>query len=128
MSAPTTPRPEFLEPLPSPKARSVSPKPSPSNSTSSVNLEAHETYIEENYLKPFRAQQAKNYDTYLAAEWDSLSFWESRLELLERLKWPYVKKRAWSAEIIARVEELNREIEEAEQRISELSSFSDDDS
>lgn len=66
-------------------------------------------------------EQKKKYLDYLADDWDSLSYWESRLELLLRMKWPYVKKCAWSAEIHARVEVLNKEIEEAESRIDELS-------
>lgn len=126
MSAPSSPRPEFLEPLPSPKARSCSPKPlspqpSPSKPAEPVELEEHETYIMNHYTIPLREEQKKNYETFLADGWDSLPYWQSRLELLQRLKWPYVKKRAWSAEIVVRVEELNREIEEAELRIAELS-------
>ena len=79
-------------------------------------------------MKPLREEQKKNYTAYLAADWDSLSYWESRLELLLRLKWPHVKKRAWSAETVARVEALNKEIEEAEQRILELSYTDEEDS
>lgn len=83
--------------------------------------------MEEHYWKPLAEETKKNIQTSLADDWESLSYWESRLKLLQRLKWPYVKKRGWSAEIVARVEALNKEIEEAETRIAELSYEDEED-
>lgn len=127
MTSVTTPRPEFLEPLvvSSPKASSLQDEQSPTNE--SVDLSNHEAYMEEHYYKPEREKQKERAANYLMNEWYSLSFWERRLDLLLRLKWPYVKKRAWSADDLQTVNVLNQGIEEAEKRIAELKTEEEED-
>lgn len=57
---------------------------------------------------------------YLADEWQSLAFWERRIETLEMLRSRYNKKAAWSAEIIRTVENIDAQIAECMERIDEL--------
>ena len=132
MTSIETPRPTFLEPLAlaSPKASASqttnsSPKDEQTPMSEPVDLSEHDAYMEEHYYKPMREEQKECANAFLLQEWNSLSFWENRLEMLQRLKWPYVKKKGWSADDVIAVELLNEEIEEAEKRILELQS--DDD-
>jgi hypothetical protein len=118
MTSVTTPRPDFLEPLVATSPKSSKDEQSPKSE--SVDLSNHEAYMEEHYYKPERENQKERVANFLAMEWESLSFWERRLDLLMRLKWPYVKKRAWSADDLQSVNVLNQGIEEAEKRIAEL--------
>lgn len=124
MTSVTTPRPEFLEPL---AVSSPTSKDEQSPTNESVDLSEHEAYMEEHYYKPDREKQKERAANYLMNEWYSLSFWERRLDLLLRLKWPYVKKRAWSADDLQTVNTLNQGIEEAEKRIAELKTEDEED-
>ncbi len=127
MTTVNSPRPEFLEPLDL-NFQTGSPSQDEQSPTSeSVDLSSHNTYMEEHYYAPERAAMKERAAFYLAQEYNSLSFWEHRLDMLLRLKWPYVKKRGWSADDLRSVEILNESIEEAEKRIQDLQCEDDED-
>lgn len=73
----------------------------------------HEAYMEEHYYKPHREANKKAYEDAMLAYYDSPEYWENRLASLEQQRWKYVKKRAWSAEDLLAVEQLDKDIKEA---------------
>jgi hypothetical protein len=86
-------RPSFIEPLPSPKPTVLD------NLADLAEVE---------------------YTNNLANEWDSISFWESRIRSLERRRHRFVKKAAWSVRDLTEVEEIDEELREAHKRIEEI--------
>jgi hypothetical protein len=60
------------------------------------------------------------YNNNLTNEWDSISFWESRIRSLERRRHRFVKKAAWSLRDLTEVEEIDESLKEAHKRIEEI--------
>lgn len=71
--------------------------------------------------------QIETYKQNLLAEWDSISFWEDRIESLERERERYNKKRGWSAEDIAEVDQIDARIKECEDHIARIEEVDDFD-
>ena len=70
--------------------------------------------------KQMVAWQVENLKVAMAAEWDSIAYWESRIETLERYRERYNKKRGWSAEDIDAVDGIDDEIRVCEDNIQRL--------
>jgi hypothetical protein len=64
--------------------------------------------------------QLENMRVSLEADLDSVCYWESRLETLERCRERYNKKRAWSADDIQAVDEIDAEIQVCEENIDRI--------
>lgn len=58
--------------------------------------------------------------SYLEHEWNSLDFWERRLNILEMLRSRYNKTPGWSAEIIKEVDAIDAQISECLERIDDI--------
>lgn len=81
-------RPGFLEPLPSPKA--------------------------EAFRKAFLADIKKQQEEFLEWESNQAGTWVREIERLERYREKYNKKRGWSAEDLAEVEQIDKQIKECQ--------------
>ena len=73
----------------------------------------------------YRENEKRNIEAALLADWDSLSYWLDRVEQLETSREKYNKKRGWSAEDIAEVEDIDKKIQECDKRIVELDDYDD---
>ncbi len=76
--------------------------------------------MRERVLKQMREWELENYRAALEADLDSPSYWESRIETLERCRERYNKKRGWSAEDIAAVEDIDAQIQECEENLARI--------
>jgi hypothetical protein len=76
--------------------------------------------MRERVAKQMAEWQVENMKAFLEAELDSVAYWESRLETLERCRERYNKKAAWSAADIDAVDEIDAEMAECEENIDRL--------
>lgn len=76
--------------------------------------------MRERVNKMMLESQIETYKQNLLAEWDSIGYWEHRIETLERNRERYNKKRGWSAEDIAEVDQIDAEIKECENHIARI--------
>lgn len=76
----------------------------------------------ERVAKASREYDAERYRENLLADWDSVAYWESRIESLEMSRERFNKKAAWSAETIWAVDEIDAEIAECERQIERIES------
>jgi hypothetical protein len=67
----------------------------------------------------------RDYQDSLLAEMNTPSYWEGRIELLEREREFFNKKRGWSAADILCVDRIDAQIQECENEIARIES--DDD-
>ena len=56
----------------------------------------------------------------MIADLDSISYWKSRIEKLQKMREPYNKKPAWSAEMMEQVEQVDLEIQECLDEIDKI--------
>ena len=56
----------------------------------------------------------------MIADLDSISYWQSRIEKLEKMREPYNKKAAWTAEMLEQLEEVDFEIQECLEEIHRI--------
>lgn len=82
-----------------------------------AEMVAYRKRLWENYYRPPTAAERTE---RLAAEWDDPIVWEERLEILERLRWKYNQKAAWSADVILAVNKLDGEIEECYENLERI--------
>ena len=87
----------------------------------------HQAYMEEHYYKPEREASKKAYEENMMAYFDSPRFWEDRLASLERQRWKYVKKPAWSASDLVSVEQLDVEMKEATDALAAFPEIDEDE-
>lgn len=76
--------------------------------------------MRERVAKQMAEWQVENMKAFLEAELDSVAYWESRIETLERCRERYNKKAAWSAEDVQAVDEIDADIRECEENIERL--------
>jgi hypothetical protein len=76
--------------------------------------------LRERVAKQMAEWQMENIRAAMEADLDSVCYWSSRLETLERCRERYNKKRGWSAEDIDAVNEIDAEIQECEDNIDRL--------
>lgn len=114
-SPPTTPRPEFLEPL-SPKP--ITPPPTPWEHLGMAEPEY--MAMMERVKKMYLEMDKKNYQEALLDDLDSPSYWNSRIEQLEKEREYFNKKRGWSAMDIACVDSIDAQIYECEQELERI--------
>ena len=74
----------------------------------------------ERVAKQMAEWQVKNMKAAMDAELDSVCYWSTRLEKLERARECYNKKRGWSAEDIQAVDQIDEDIQECEETIERL--------
>lgn len=79
--------------------------------------------LQERMAKQMLEWQMETYRNNLIAELDSVAYWESRIESLEMSRQRYNKKRGWSGEDVAAVEEIDKEIQECENEISRIDGY-----
>ena len=83
--------------------------------------------LRQRIAKEMMDSQIESYKQAMLDDLDSISFWEGRIETLERSRERYNKKRGWSADDIAAVEEIDAEINECENEIASIESLDDFD-
>lgn len=113
-----SPRPDFLEPLsPTP----VTPPPLPPTPWEMLGM-TEEAYLamRERVFKQFQEDQRKNYMDALIADLESPSYWNRRIEQLEREREFFNKKRGWSAADITCVERIDADIQECEDELERI--------
>lgn len=84
--------------------------------------------LRQRMAKEMMDSQIETYKQNILAEMDTVSFWERRIESLEKSRERYNKKMGWSANDIAAVEEIDAEIKECEaeiDRIEEMDEYDD---
>jgi hypothetical protein len=114
-SPPTSPRPEFLEPLsPNP----ITPPPTPWETLGMEEADYHAMMerIKNQYMEDMRKTFMEN----LYADLQSPSFWLRRIESLEKEREYFNKKRGWSAADIVAVERIDEEIAECQEELEFL--------
>lgn len=109
------PRAPFQEPLPSP--------PSPWKQVG-MSEEEYKASLER-IAKRIEEWRKEAVQDYLESEWNSVSYWESRLDFLERSRGRYVKVRGWSADIIEEVDAIDEAISECLERLDEIWDYQD---
>lgn len=62
----------------------------------------------------------KQYHANILADMDSVSYWNNRIETLERFRERHNKMAAWSAEVIQAVDDIDAEIAECEAEIDRI--------
>lgn len=119
-----TPRPEFLEPLSptpnSPPPPSVGPS-HPTNPWETVGMtQAEFTAMQDRVRKQMIEDMRQSYITNIIADLKTPSFWNRRIESLEKEREYFNKKRGWSAADIACVEQIDDDIKECQEEIEAL--------
>jgi hypothetical protein len=76
--------------------------------------------MQDRVRKTYEEDMRKNYQSALLADWENPSYWKWRRELLERERSRYNQMRAWSSAVIAKVDELDMQIGECDQRLEEI--------
>jgi uncharacterized small protein (DUF1192 family) len=116
-----SPRPEFMEPL-SPTESFSPPPPTPPPSPWEV-LGMTETDFNA-MMERVRKQQAEYdrriYMENMLSDLNNPSYWQGRIDLLEREREFFNKKRGWSAMDIAAVEKIDKQIAECEEEIERI--------
>ena len=121
-TTPTSPRPEFLEPLsPTPIASPPPPKPWEDLGMTEEDFHAMEQRVKKQMMEDMR----KTYINNLLEDLDSPSYWRRRIELLEKEREVFNKKRGWSAADVACVEQIDAEIQECENEIESIYAYID---
>jgi len=105
-------RPEFLEPL-SPK-----PIPSPWDVLGMTEPEYHA--MQQRVSKMYKEMDKKAYQEALLEELSDPGYWKGRIELLEREREFFNKKRGWSAADIACVDSIDAQIHECEDELDRI--------
>ena len=113
---PKSPRAPFQEPVPS--SPTAAP---PSNPWTKLGITEQE-YLSQRQRINNRIIEWRYKDTqdYLVSEWNSISYWERRIQILEMFRQRYHKMRAWSADVIHAVDVIDAQIAECEERIEEI--------
>lgn len=118
-TTPTTPRPEFLEPLsPTPVSPSLVPLPPPPTPWEDLGMTEQEFLaMMERVRQQQRESLRENYINNLLADLKRPSFWLRRIEQLEKEREYFNKKRGWSAGDMLAVDRIDEEIEECEKEL-----------
>ena len=122
-STPNTTRSKKKTPEPKPE-----PIPEPIPEWEQVGM-TEEDYkaMRERTAKQMLEWQIENFNRNMLADFDTIAYWESRIETLEKSRERYNKKRGWSAEDVAAVEEIDAEIQECENEIARIEAYDDYD-
>ena len=116
-----TPRPEFLEPLsPTPSSPPPPPPPPPSPWETVGMTESDFTTMQDRVRKQMAEDMRQNYISNIIADLKTPSFWNKRIESLEKEREYFNKKRGWSAADIACVEQIDDEIKECQEEVEAL--------
>lgn len=116
---PKSPRPEFLEALlPTP----VTP-PSPWE-TLQMSQEDYSAMMNRIFNR-YKQMEREAMNESMLAELDDPRYWNMRIEHLEREREAFNKKRGWSAAEMARVEEIDLDIEECEMELDRICNMQD---
>jgi hypothetical protein len=117
---PNSPRPEFLESLvPTPTTPPSSPWETLKMPEGDYNAMMNRVYGR------YAEMEKESYQEVLLAELDDPSFWRMRIDLLERERSFFNRKRGWSAVEMARVEAIDLELEECEMELDRIFSLQD---
>jgi hypothetical protein len=108
-------RPEFLEPL-SPKPST--PPPTPWDILGMPEPEYHA--MQQRLMKMYKEMDKKAYQDALLDDLNDPGYWKGRIELLEREREFFNKKRGWSAADIACVESIDAQIHECEDEMERI--------
>jgi hypothetical protein len=114
-SPPTSPRPDFLEPLsPTP----ITPPPTPWETLGMAEPDYHAMMerVRTMYMENLR----KTYMDNMIADLQRPSYWLRRMESLEKEREYFNKKRAWSAADMLAVDRIDEEIAECEDALDNL--------
>jgi hypothetical protein len=76
--------------------------------------------MRERVFKQYKEDQRKNYMDALIADLDNPSYWNRRIEQLEREREFFNKKRGWSAADITCVERIDADIQECEDELERI--------
>jgi hypothetical protein len=114
-----TPRPEFLEPLsPVSPLMPVPPPPTPWENLGMTEQDFHEMMARVN--KQYEEDRRREYKEHVLAEMNSPSYWERRIEILEKEREFFNKKRGWSAGDIVCVDRIDAQIAECEGEVERI--------
>ena len=115
---PSSPRPDFLEPL-SPKP--LTPPPPPPTPWETLGIEETEYHaMMERVRKQQMEDMRKTYMDNLLADLLRPSYWLRRIEMLEREREYFNKKRGWSAADMLAVDRIDEEIAECQDELDHL--------
>lgn len=64
--------------------------------------------------------QLESIKQIMIAELDSISYWQSRIEKLQKMREPYNKRQGWSAEVLEEVEQIDANIQDCENEIDRI--------
>lgn len=79
--------------------------------------------MRERTAKQMLEWQIENFNRNMLADLDTIAYWESRIETLEKARERYNKKRGWSAEDLLAVEQIDQEICECEDEIDRIEAY-----
>ena len=71
------------------------------------------------------AWRKQDIEEHLLYEWNTVGYWERRIEFLEQSRERYNKMRAWSAEVIERVDTIDEAIQECMEKLDDIWSYAD---
>ena len=123
VSPPTSPRPEFLEPLSPKPITPPTPPPTPWETLGMEETEYHA--MMERLRKQYAEDMRKTYINNLLADLQRPSFWLRRIEMLEKEREYFNKKRGWSAADMIAVDRIDEEIAECQDELDNL--YADED-
>lgn len=126
-TTPTSPRPEFLEPLsPTPTSPSQMPPPPPPSPWEDLGMTEEEFLaMMERVRQEQRKSMRENFINNLVADLRRPSFWLRRMEQLEKEREYFNKKRGWSAMDMLAVDKIDAEIQECENELEMI--YGDED-
>lgn len=126
-TTPTTPRPDFMEPLsPTPTSPSTMPPPPPPTPWEDLGMtEADFLAMMERVREQQRESMRENFVNNLVADLKRPSFWLRRIEQLEKEREYFNKKRGWSAMDMVAVDRIDEEIQECEDELEMI--YADED-
>lgn len=115
---PLMPRPEFLEPL---SPNSATPTLLPPTPWDVLGMsEPDYLAMMQRVKKMYRDIDRENYQNMLLQEMNSPSYWNQRIEYLEKEREFFNKKRGWSALYIACVDKIDAQIQECEEELDRI--------
>ncbi len=122
-SPPASPRPEFLEPLSPKPITPPTPPPTPWETLGMEEADYHA--MMERVRNQMIEDMRQNYINNLLADLQRPSFWLRRIEMLEKEREYFNKKRGWSAADMMAVDRIDEEIAECQDELDTL--YADED-
>ncbi len=117
-SPPSSPRPEFLEPLSPKPITPPTPPPTPWEMLGMEEVEYHA--MMDRVRKQYAEDMRKTYMDNMIADLQRPNYWLRRIEMLEKEREYFNKKRGWSAADMIAVDRIDEEIAECEDELDNL--------